>query len=273
VLSVDAHVEGVHFRRAWVSHREIGARAAAAALSDLAAMGSQPRVVLLSLALPPGLSDSDLEDLALGVRDACDEAGARVVGGNLSRACELSIHTTVIGSLEGPLLTRAGARAGDAVFVTGTVGAAALGLAALEAGRGSEPRLARVAARWKRPAPRLPEGLALRELARALLDVSDGLVVDLDRIARASGVALRLDASTLPLAPGFAEACAALGREPLALALGGGEDYELAFTASPSDGPAQLATAIGVVVDGPPGVFVSGDEGQAIDVGGFDHFR
>ncbi len=272
VLSVDAHVEGVHFRRDWLSPREIGARAAAAALSDLAAMGARPRVVLLSLGLPRSVTDAELEDLALGVREACDEAGARVVGGNLSRASELSIHTTVVGSLEGQALTRAGARVGHGVFVTGTVGAAALGLAALEAGRRSEPLLAPFVTRWTRPRPRLSEGLALCEVASALIDVSDGLVVDLERIARASGVALQLEARTLPLAPGFAEACAALGREPLALALGGGEDYELAFTAPLSSGAARLATAIGVVLDGTPGVDVRGHDGRALETRGFDHF-
>lgn len=271
VLSVDAHVEGVHFRRSWLSPREIGARAAAAALSDLAAMAARADVALLSLALPAGLSDDELEGLALGVRDACDEASARVVGGNLTRASELSLHTTVVGRLAGPAITRAGARVGHGVYVTGTVGEAALGLAALEAGRGEEPQLAPFVARWKRPRPRIVEGQRIGELASALIDVSDGLVIDVERIARASGVRIRLDASALPLARGFVEACAALGRDPLSLALGGGEDYELAFTAPVSVGASKVATQIGVVVDGPVGAEVDG--ASELAVAGFDHFR
>ncbi len=273
VLSVDAVVEGVHFRREWLSLRELGARAVSAALSDLAAMGAEARVVLLSLALPPWVTDDGLDALALGVRDACDAAGARVVGGNLARAGELSIHTTVVGRTTEPPIRRRGAAPGHAVFVTGTVGEAALGLAALQAGRGEEPALRPFVERWRRPRPRLGEGRRLVDVASAGIDVSDGLAQDLGHIAEASGVGIRISASELPLGRGFVEACALLGADPVALALSGGEDYELAFTAPLSLVASELATPIGMVVDQPRGVTVLDARGRAMTVAGFDHFR
>jgi thiamine-monophosphate kinase len=272
VLSVDAHVEGVHFRRGWLSVREIGARAAAAALSDLAAMGAEARAVLLSLALPAWIDDEALDALAVGVRDAADEAGARVVGGNLARASELSLHTTVIGRMSATPLLRRGAMPGHGVFVTGTLGSAALGLAALGAGRADHPLLAPHVARWRRPRPRLVEGRRLAEVASAAIDVSDGLAGDLAHVAEASGVGILLDASELPFAPGFAASCAVLDRDPVALALSGGEDYELAFTAPISKVAGELATRIGVVLEGPGGVEVRDSAGRRVAAGGFDHF-
>ncbi|MBN8615766.1 MAG: thiamine-phosphate kinase [Deltaproteobacteria bacterium] len=270
VLSVDAHVEHVHFRRAWLSSRELGARAAMAALSDLAAMGAEPRVVLLSLALSDDVTDEELEALALGVRDACDETGARVVGGNLARASEISIHTTVIGRMTEAPLRRDGAKVGDGVYVTGTLGAAALGLAALEAGR-SDTLLAPFVARWRRPRARVSEGRRLIDLASAAIDVSDGLALDLSRLAEASGVGIDLDAKDLPLEPDHAACAALLSRDPITLALIGGEDYELAFTAPLSRALAGLATRIGSVV-ARPGVVATDASGRPLEVAGFDHF-
>ncbi len=273
VLSVDAHVEGVHFRRAWLSLHELGARAATAALSDLAAMGAEPRAVLLSLALSDDVTDDQLDALAVGVREAADDVGARVVGGNLTRASEISLHTTVLGRMTEAPLRRVGAKVGDGVFVTGTLGAAALGLAALEAGRHAEPSFAPFVARWRRPHARITEGRRIALLATAAIDVSDGLVVDLERLAAASGVGVDLRVSELPFAPGHAASAASLGRDSVALALGGGEDYELAFTAPIGMAVSDLATRIGEVV-GRPGVVVRDAAGGEIAVSrsGFDHF-
>jgi thiamine-monophosphate kinase len=277
VLSVDAHVEGVHFRRAWLSLHELGARAAAAALSDLAAMGAEPRVVLLSLALPSGLLDDELDVLGLGVRDACDDVGARVVGGNLTRASELSIHTTVVGRMSERPMRRIGAEPGHGVYLTGTVGAAALGLAVLERDALSRDpsMLAPFVSRWRRPRPRVSEGRRLVELASAAIDVSDGVAVDLGRLAAASGVGLELDASELPCERDHARAAALLDADPLALALFGGEDYELAFTAPVTRSLAGLATRVGVVVP-TPGVRVRFADGRMVETDalgrGFDHF-
>lgn len=273
VLSVDAQIEGVHFRRGWLTMAELGARAASAALSDLAAMGAEARAVLCSLALPAWVDDEALANLARGIRDAADDAGARVIGGNLARAGELSLHTTVLGRTRRAPLLRRGAREGDVVYVTGTLGAAACGLAALRAGRADEPALQRFVARWRRPRARLAEGLRIVELASAGLDVSDGLARDLAHLAHASGCEVRIDSEALPLEEGFAAACASLGLDPLALALGGGEDYELVFTAPVSYAARRLATPIGTVLAGPPGVRVRDAAGREVLAGaGFDHF-
>ncbi|GAB4204916.1 MAG: thiamine-phosphate kinase [Sandaracinaceae bacterium] len=273
VLSVDAHVENVHFRRGWLTMTELGARATSAALSDLAAMGAEARAVLCSLALPPWLDDTAIEALAHGVRDAADAAGARVVGGNLTRAGELSVHTTVVGRAGARPLLRRGARPGDVVYVTGTLGAAACGLTALLSGRGDEPALQPFVARWRRPRARIVEGRRIAELASAGLDVSDGLVRDLRHLAQASGCTIRVDAAALPLEPGFAEACGTLGRDPLELALAGGEDYEIVFTAPVSRDAGKLATPIGTVLGGPPDVRVQDAAGREIvPRSGFDHF-
>lgn len=274
VLSVDAHVEGVHFDRRWLSLDEIGARAANAALSDLAAMGARPHVVLLSLALPPALSEEELEALARGVRRGCDEAGARVIGGNLTRAQELSLHTTVLGRAREATLERRGARVGDALYVTGTLGEAALGLEALRQGRAEEPRFAPYVQRWRRPRARVDVGPALVGVATSAMDVSDGLAIDLVRLAAASSVGIAVEATSLPCSDDFAASARSLGCDPVALALGGGEDYELVFTASP--GAAVMlqgrARRIGEVVS-VPGLHVSGEGGRPIVVSGFDHFR
>lgn len=279
VLSVDAHVEGVHFRREWLSLRELGARAVSAALSDLAAMGAEPRVVLSSLGLPSSFADDELDVLALGVRDACDNVGARVVGGNLTRAGELSLHTTVVGRMSEQPLRRSGAAPGHGVYLTGTVGAAALGLAVLRRGQaigGADGALlGAFVARWRRPRPRISEGRRLLDVASASIDVSDGLAIDLSRLARASGVGIELEASELPLEREHARAAGLVGEDPIALALFGGEDYELAFTAPATRSLAGLATRIGVVVP-TPGVRVRRTDGQLIAseaLGrGFDHF-
>lgn len=271
VLSVDAHVEHVHFRRGWLSLRALGGRAAMAALSDLAAMGAEPRAILSSLALTDDVSDDELEALALGVREACDSVGARVIGGNLTRARELSIHTTVVGRMTEAPLRRDGAKVGDGVYVTGTVGAASIGLAALEAGLAEDPLLVPFVTRWRAPRARVSEGRRLVELASAAIDVSDGLALDLGRLAAASGVGIELAVADLPLEADHARAASLVGRDPAALALAGGEDYELAFTAPLSMALAGLATRIGRVVSG-SGVLARDAAGRLIEASGFDHF-
>lgn len=273
VLSVDAAFEGVHFRRAWASLPELGRRSFVAAMSDLAAMGARPRAALVALALPPGFSNDDVESLARGLAAAADEAGAPIVGGNLTRATELSITTTVVGSAPGRTLTRRGALPGEAVWVTGTLGAAALGLVALERERADDTQFAPYVRRWRAPHARLTVGQRLVDLASAAIDVSDGLVIDLGRLARSSGVGVRLETELLALEPGFVQACAALDVDPLDLALGGGEDYELVFAAPVGSAVAAIATRIGAVVEG-EGVEVALPDGTPVSLTkiGHDHF-
>ncbi len=275
VLTVDASVEGVHFRREWASWRDIGRRSYIAAASDLAAMGAKPRVALLALVLPQSVDDDALFALVDGVAEGADECGAPVVGGNLAAGGEVSITTTVVGEIDGEPLTRAGARPGDGVYVTGAVGVAALGLAALRAGREGSELATRFVARWRRPTARLVEGERLREIATAAIDVSDGLVQDLDHVCEASGVGAQIDLARLPLERGHAALAAELGVDPWIAALTGGEDYELLFAAPHGKAVAKLATRIGHFTPRAGEVEVLGENGDRIDLPsrGFDHFR
>jgi thiamine-monophosphate kinase len=238
VASTDAAVAGVHFRLDQETPGTAGRRAAVGCLSDLAAMGARPLGLLFALAVPPSTPVVTALGLARGVVGAAKRAGAPLLGGNVTRAREIGLTLTALGAVpRGRALRRDRGRAGDRVFVTGT-----LGRSALERARG------RVRSAG---APRLGAG---RRLARvpgvgACIDVSDGLAADLLQLARASGVAARLAPERLPLPAGFAAACARLGREPLALALAGGEDYELLFSARPAGPDARaLARRLGLRV-------------------------
>lgn len=249
VVSVDALVEGVHFDRRWLSFEDVGWRAHAAALSDLAAMGASPRAGLLSLVLPSALEDEAVLAIARGAAEAGDAFGAPIVGGNLSRGSELSVTTTVIGEAPPRPLRRDGARVGDGVFVTGTVGAAALGLALLAAGEEDREGASSFVARWRRPRPRFDVAPGLSGVATSAADVSDGLAADLGHICEVSGVAAVIECARLPLEAGHAALAASLGRDGDLLALAGGEDYELVLTAPPGARP-EAATYIGSVVAG-----------------------
>jgi thiamine-monophosphate kinase len=243
VASTDAFFEDVHFRLANESPGTIGRRALAASLSDLAAMGSRPLGCLLALAAPPGVPVRTLDALCSGLIDAAAAHGCPLAGGNVSRARELSLTTTVIGAVEqGRALRRGVARPGDRLFVTGTLGGAALERAGAERGRS---RVRHV------PEPRLRAGRALVALRTRVscIDLSDGLDADLAHLLEGRPLAAELDAARLPLPAGFTAACRRAGLDPAALARGGGEDYELLFTLPPA-GPssAALARRLGVRV-------------------------
>ena len=243
VASTDATVEYVHFRRDWMSPEEIGGRAAAAALSDLAAMGATPRGLLLALGVPESWRGG-LEQLARGVGRVAALAGCPIVGGNISAARDLSLTITVLGSAVTPV-TRSGARAGDILFVTGRLGGPGAALRSLLAG---ESPAAHHRARFVAPVPRLREALWLvARGARAAIDISDGLLADAAHLAHASGVSLSLDERAIP--------CVAGSTVPDAVA--SGEEYEL-LVAVPAECAMDTAafgrefgvelTAIGVVV-------------------------
>lgn len=277
VLTVDAAVEGVHFRRAWAPLRVLARRAVMAAVSDLAAMGASPRATLVALALPAALDDADFLALVDGTADAARETGAALVGGNLTRASEISITTTAVGEAGARVLTRSGARSGDAVYVTGVLGAASLGLAHLQASRADEPEAAPFVERWCAPTARLAAGTALVTAgATACIDVSDGLAQDLGHLARASGLAARIEAPTLPMLPAQAARAAALGLDAVTLALTGGEDYELVYTGPPSPTLDALGTRIGTLFAGPAGAVTAYDAtgaALALTQPGYSHFR
>ncbi len=260
VVSTDACVENVHFRFSTQSPRTVGRRALVANLSDLAAMGARPLGFTLALAAPPALPVDILDRLVAGL---LHEAGAHdcpLVGGNVTRAGETSLCIGVLGAVQrGRALTRRGARAGDRLFVTGSLGAAALDVARAERGGA---RIRRV------PTPRLRAGRALASMegVGGCIDLSDGLEADLAHLL-GSELHAELALERIPRPPGFAATCASLGLEPETLLRTGGEDYELLFTLRP-DGPSASALArrlavpvseIGRVAEGPaPGDGVPG---------------
>jgi len=234
VVSVDASVEGVHFLPSFAPAGDLGYRALMAAASDLAAMGAEPEAALLALTIAPGTARPWLLALVDGYAEAAEACGLRVVGGNVSRGDALSMTTTVLGRLPSghAALCRRGARVGDDVYVSGPVGGAALGLAAIRAGTEGHGDATREGARrWRRPCARLSLGAGLHGLATSAIDLSDGLLQDLTHLSLASGVGLELRLADLPLLDGFAVACAHHALSPEDTALTGGEDYELAFTA------------------------------------------
>ncbi len=227
VATVDAVVEGVHFERGWAPE-DVGWKALAVNISDLAAMGARPLWALVALATPRAAEAERLAAIGRGLSRCARRHGVAVVGGNVTAASELS---TVIGSGRRPL-TRSGARPGDAVLVSGTLGDAALGL---------EPGAPRpLARRQRRPAPRLALGRALAGIATACIDVSDGLVQDLGHVCRASRVGAVLRLGDLPLSTAY-RAAARERPDPWEAALAGGEDYELCATVRPRDVPRALA--------------------------------
>lgn len=273
VVTVDAVVEGVHFD-ARSTPADVGWKALAVNLSDLAAMGARPVGALVALALPPGTSPARLRGIARGLGACARAHRTPVVGGNVTRARALSLTVTVLGAVpEGRALLREGARPGDLVAVTGTLGDAALGLAR----RAAAP----LARRQRRPTPRLAAGLALAPHVRAAIDVSDGLVQDLGHLCRASGVGARIGVVDLPLSAAYRRAASRLA-EPYAAALAGGEDYELVVAVPPAAlAQARAAAArartplavIGRFVRG-RGVRVVGIRGEPLPVpAGHDHLR
>lgn len=265
VISTDTSVENVHFRRHWLKPREIGYRAAAAALSDLAAMGAEPMGLLCALAVPESWR-RDLDAITEGIGDAAVAAGAPILGGDTSRGGELSITCTVLGSARNPLL-RSAARPGESLFVTGRLGGPFAALRALEDGKAPA---APDRERFARPVPRVREGVWLAEQGtHAAIDISDGLAADLSHLAAASGVRIIVNLDRLCIVEGVTKLDAARS----------GEEYELAVTARADLDVAEFRSRFGIdlsdvghVEQGDPEVrFVLGGEPVEVPAGYF-HF-
>ena len=288
LLTTDLLAEGVHFRRRWAHPADLGWKLAAVNASDIAAMGGRPLWALLALAVPPGLDGSFAAGLAQGLRAASRSFGFTLVGGDTCASAAGVFLSLTLAGVAGPrLLTRDGAQLGDQIFVTGHLGASALGLAALER-HGSIPLpipLRRCARRHLHPEPRLAFGAALAGtgLAHAVLDVSDGISRDLGRLCAASRVGAEVQADRLPVLPSTSRAARLLDRDPIAAALHGGEEYELLFTARPQDERRVGAlgkrlglrvTAIGRILPRRDGVSVVGTDGRRAPLApsGWEHF-
>jgi thiamine-monophosphate kinase len=236
VTSVDAAVEGVHFRLEWMTPEQIGRRSLGAALSDLAAMGAEPGEAYLVLGLPPGFGEARALELVRGARALADATGTAILGGDVVAAPVLTVSFTAVGWADSAeeLVGRDGAKSGDLIGVTGRLGGAGAALAFLEGRTDFETEAA--LDRLRRPVPRLAEGRALAAAgAHAMIDLSDGLASDAAHIGRASGVCLEIELPTLPLEAGVSEAAAALGVPAAEFAAESGEEYELCFCIAPED--------------------------------------
>jgi len=230
LLTTDVLVEGIDFDLAYGSGRDVGWKSLAVNISDIAAMGGRPTRAVVTLALPPttvlGVVDSFLDGLVEGA--ARWDVG--IVGGDISGAAQMSVSVAMLGTVDGDPVLRAGARPGDAICVTGSLGGAAGGLFALQGGvTGSSPRIDELVGRQLRPEPRVVEGAQLKRLgATSMIDVSDGLGLDLTRLMTASGTGCAIETAMLPVDPNLGALEG--GPDGVELALGGGEDLELLCT-------------------------------------------
>jgi thiamine-monophosphate kinase len=272
-LSTDTSLEDVHFRRDWLSLEEIGWRATAASLSDLAAAAAEPIGVLAALTMPEAEPESSFASVMAGAGAAVAAVGGVVLGGDLSRGSSVALTLTSIGTAPRPM-RRNGARPGDGLWVTGELGGARAALLAWKVAR--EPdEAARI--RFVHPEPRIAEGRWLAANgATAMMDLSDGLAGDARHLAAASGVTLRIDLDRLPRHRSVDAEAAAIGETPASFAARGGEDYELLVTLSASFGgklPGGLSlTRIGSVEEGAPGRVLMEEKGASVALPGYDHF-
>ena len=274
VTSVDTMVDGEHFDLGHprVTPADIGHRALAAALSDIAAMGADTGEAFVALGLPPGLSEPRILELVGGMEELARATGTTIAGGDVVRAPVLVVSVTVTGWADAAeqLASRDGARAGDGVYVSGTLGGAAAGLAILQQ-RVTGPDA--LVAAFLRPQPRLDLGRRLaRGGAHALVDLSDGLATDADHVGIASGACLEIELAALPLPTGLTAVAGRLGVDPALLAATGGEDFELCACL-----PDALAasfpelTRVGTVRAGAAGARFLDATGSPVAVTGFEH--
>ncbi|MFQ5736705.1 MAG: thiamine-phosphate kinase [Thermodesulfobacteriota bacterium] len=288
LATTDTLTEDVHFKTGLTTPELLGDKALSVSLSDIAAMGGRPMIFLVSLSLPASTGKRFLDHLYKGITSRAVRSGCAIAGGNVSRSREISITTTVLGEAKSDVVYRKGASPGDIIYVTGTPGDSALGLAELEKKGLARARRGRFRAQVLRhlaPEPRLEAGAALARggLATAMIDVSDGVLLDLKRLCRESGTGAEVFIEKLPLSAGL-ERFRLDGKGPgwAALSLTGGEDYELLFTAAVKKAAAikRLSARLGLPVTaigritGTARVKVIGEDGRPVEFKktGFLHF-
>jgi thiamine-monophosphate kinase len=280
LATIDSFIQDVHFPSGLASWEELGWKALAVNLSDIAAMGGLPRYALVSLALPDNTEVSDVTALYTGMLELAGQFGVGVVGGDISRAPLVTITIAVFGSSpKKKILSRFSAKPGDMVAVTGSLGAAAAGLEMLTKGLKFDPPIAASFRNaFLHPLPRVAEGqLLLAQGVRAAIDLSDGLVSDLNQICKASQVGARVEVGRVPVEPGVK---AEFSERALEMALGGGEDYELLFTARAEvmervkRKAACPITVVGEILAGDKGVTLLDSQGNPVNLvrRGWEHF-
>ena len=285
LITTDAFVEGIHFKREFATPWQIGWKTMAANLSDIAAMGGNPRWAVVCLAFPGTMSVGEVEELYRGMDAVCSEFGCSIVGGDTSLSPDrMLISIAVIGEVEKERLAlRRSAKIGDAICVTGDLGGARAGLEVLkEKGQTDE----KVVKRHLEPTPRVKEARTMGEVAQihAMIDISDGLSSEVHHICRESGVGARLFAVQVPIFPDAKQVASRQVRSTLDYALNGGEDFELLFTLSPMDverlrahllsNTGTRVTIIGEIVESEKGVVIVGEDGRERELTslGYQHF-
>jgi thiamine-monophosphate kinase len=282
LATVDSLIEGVHFPTGLLPWREMGWKALAVNLSDIAAMGGIPRYALVSLALPRTTEVDDISLLYQGMIELAGKFNVAIVGGNITSAPQVMINITVLGSALSQaknILTRATAKPGEKIAVTGYLGTAAAGLAILKRQAQADAEVsATLTKAFQQPNPRIAEGQQLvRNGVKTAIDISDGLLSDLNHICQASRVGAQVEIDQVPILPSVSEN---LGDQTLKLALAGGEDYELLFTANDEimakvkQAIAGPVTVIGEIVAGKAEIALIDSQGRPFDLGktSWDHF-
>lgn len=272
VVSTDVLVEGVHFRRDWSGPGDVGRKAVAVNVADIEAMGARPQGVVVGFSAPGDTEVRWVLDLARGLRAECAEAGVNLLGGDTTRAKEVTLSVTALGTLDGrPPVRRSGARPADVLAYAGRLGWAAAGLLVL--GRGFRSPRAVVDVQRVPVVPYGQGAVAARAGATSMVDVSDGLLADLGHVARASGVSIDVSTDAFEIPETLETVGAATRVDPILLVLTGGEDHALAATFPPGSVPEGWTTigAVTEAAEGGPGVLV--DSSPFAGVPGFDHFR
>ncbi|MBI4529756.1 MAG: thiamine-phosphate kinase [Deltaproteobacteria bacterium] len=285
LITSDLLIEGVHFDLQWASFFTLGYKSLAVNLSDVAAMGGRPSYMVVSLGIPAGFSTEHIQEFYRGLQSLASETGVGLVGGDTSASKRFFISVCLLGHARYGAIPRSGGKTDDDLYVTGTLGDSALGLELLKTGRGKEKRRHRayLISRHNCPTARLKAGeiLAKERLAKAMIDVSDGLLQDLGHICKASGIGAVVWQEQVPLSP----ACRSIAAQKGFLyALTGGEDYELLFSSRPRDRrrleriQGQLGvpvTRIGKCQPSREGIKVIGPNGKPTDIAakGYDHFK